>query len=305
MADAEFKNRFSWSKSRDSVFNECHREYYYTYYGYWGGWDFFADEQVKQLYVLKNLKNRYTWLGEIVHGSIKQIIKEVRNGLKPDLYTHLARLHQRIELEFNDSLNGLYKKRPKKILGLFEHEYGVPVSKGEWDEISDNAEECVTNFFNSDVFQYLQSINPSNYLMIEDFGTFDFEGTTIWVKLDLALKEGNNLLIFDWKTGKVRQVDMDVQLACYGLYCSEKFGYLPENILCKRYNVFLNTLDEFNINPELIFDVKDYMTKSISSMKNILADEENNTAHVDDFKVTPDDEICKHCHFKKVCSKWV
>lgn len=299
----EFKNRFSWSRSRDELFNRCHREYYYHYYGYWGGWDSLVDKRVRQLYVLRNLKNRHMWLGTTAHSSIKQMIKEVQNGQNPDLYNHIARLHNRIEREFNESSTGLYKKFPKYKLGLFEHEYELPISKDEWKETTDNAEKCLTIFFNSDVFQYIQSVDPSNYLIIEKLDNFDFEGTTVWVGLDFALKDGDNLLIFDWKTGKVRRVEMDVQLACYSLYALEKFGYLPENIVCKRYNVFLDVVDDFKISSELISGVKNYMRGSISSMKNLLVDVGENIAREDDFEVTQDNSTCKSCNFRKVCSK--
>ena len=57
---ADFKNEFSWSYSRDNLFQECKREYYYNYYGSWGGWEKNkADEITRTLYVLKNLQNRW------------------------------------------------------------------------------------------------------------------------------------------------------------------------------------------------------------------------------------------------------
>ena len=61
-----FKNEFSWSISRDRVFQTCPRQYYFNYYGYWGGWEINAPQRVKQIYVLKQLKNRYMWSGEKV-----------------------------------------------------------------------------------------------------------------------------------------------------------------------------------------------------------------------------------------------
>jgi len=53
-----FKNEFSWSISRDRVFQTCPRQYYFNYYGYWGGWETDAPERTRQIYVLKQLKNR-------------------------------------------------------------------------------------------------------------------------------------------------------------------------------------------------------------------------------------------------------
>jgi hypothetical protein len=31
------ENKFNWSVSRDGVFQECPRRYYFQYYGSWGG----------------------------------------------------------------------------------------------------------------------------------------------------------------------------------------------------------------------------------------------------------------------------
>jgi hypothetical protein len=35
---AEFKNEFSWSKTRDEVFKACPHQYWFAYHGYWNGW---------------------------------------------------------------------------------------------------------------------------------------------------------------------------------------------------------------------------------------------------------------------------
>jgi hypothetical protein len=42
------KNEFSWSISRNKVFQTCPRQYYFNYYGYWGGWELDAAERTKQ-----------------------------------------------------------------------------------------------------------------------------------------------------------------------------------------------------------------------------------------------------------------
>ena len=50
----ELTNEFSWSKSRDEIFQTCPRQYYFNYYGYWGGWQKDAPERIRQIYLLKN-----------------------------------------------------------------------------------------------------------------------------------------------------------------------------------------------------------------------------------------------------------
>jgi len=55
---SSFKNEFSWSISRDRVFQTCSRQYYFNYYGYWGEWEINVPQRVKQIYVLKQLNIR-------------------------------------------------------------------------------------------------------------------------------------------------------------------------------------------------------------------------------------------------------
>ena len=76
-----FKNKFSSSISRDRVFQTCPRQYYLNYYGYWGGWEINAPQRVKQIYVLKQLKNRYMWAGAKVHDCIERTLINLRRGI--------------------------------------------------------------------------------------------------------------------------------------------------------------------------------------------------------------------------------
>ena len=79
---AEFKNEFSWSKTRDEVFRTCPRQYWFAYYGYWNGWREDAPERDHQIYLLKNLKNRHAWAGEKVHECIERSLSNLRRGIK-------------------------------------------------------------------------------------------------------------------------------------------------------------------------------------------------------------------------------
>jgi hypothetical protein len=78
----EFKNEFSWSKTRDEVFKTCPRQYWFAYYGYWNGWLDKVPERTRQIYVLKNLKNRHMWAGEKVHECIQRSLYNIRRGIK-------------------------------------------------------------------------------------------------------------------------------------------------------------------------------------------------------------------------------
>src|SRR5213595_837965 len=80
-AMAELANEFSWSRSRDGAFQECKRKYYYHYYGAWGGWDAAASEEVRRLYILKQLASRQQWAGRVVHDAIEMALHAFAQGL--------------------------------------------------------------------------------------------------------------------------------------------------------------------------------------------------------------------------------
>jgi len=300
----KLENIFSWSKSRDALFNECRRKYYYNHYGFWGGWEDSADRRTRQIYVLKNLQSRYVWLGSVVHEYIHQLLDQVRYGHDVDLYRLCGRLKKTMEQDFRNSETGRYVKYPKirgRRYGLFEHEYDFFLSKQEWGEVFGDAELCVTNFFNSDLFRYIKSVDVENWLPLERLQCFDFEGTRVYVKLDFALRDGEKLIIFDWKTGRVRDIDADIQLACYALYSKEKWGIDPEDIVCKTYNLRIDKVDDYEINDGVIERTRDYMRDSIKSMKELLYDVGGNVAREEDFVMREDRNKCKYCNFKKMC----
>ena len=191
---AEFKNNFSWSKSRDGIFKSCKRKYYYNYYGSWGGWDFNSDRKTRQIYILKNLQSRHMWLGSIVHEFIEAILTKALHEHETNFYRLSGWMRKTMHRDFENSEKGLYTKYPKihgRTYGLLEHEYSIFVSNDERKEIFENAQKCLTNFYNSDTFNYIQSVDRKNWLPIESMRTFDFEGTNVYVVIDFAMWGGN------------------------------------------------------------------------------------------------------------------
>lgn len=296
----EFKNSFSWSKSRDDLFQECKRKYYYNHYGSWGGWNL-ADRRAREIYILKNLKTRQMWLGEVVHSAVEEILKSLRVRPEVPLGITLNNLRRRMTEDLESSKKGLYRMRPKRQCGLFEHEYKSDIPDSEWNQILKNAQRMVTNFVSSDLFQYLKSTDANDWLPIEEMQSFKFEEVPVFLKIDFAMKDGEKLIIYDWKTGKTTEIGGDIQLGCYSLYASEKWGASADNIIVKKYN--LSTNEELNaeMNSERIGEVKEYIRNSIKLMNDSLHDKENNKAREEDFPETEDISKCKYCNFKKIC----
>jgi len=297
---SDFKNEFSWSKSRDDLFNKCKRKYYFNHYGSWGGWDINALEKTRELYILKNLISKEMWIGQVVHNIIKSMLFQLKLGNEVSLDYTLKLLREKLNKDYYNSITKQYKKDPKRIVGLFEHEYDLLISKDEWGEVFKKAEKCIINFYNSDVYRKVKSTLINNWLFLEDFLNFDFENTKIYLSIDFAIKEGNNIILYDWKTGRERDTDRNIQLACYALFILHRWDIPPEKIIAKVYNIAIDKEDGFVIDSKLISKIKDYMRKSINEMKGLLKDKENNIAIEENFSLN-EGQFCSWCNFKKIC----
>ncbi len=298
------KNKFSWSKSRDEQFRECQRQYYYHRYGYWGGWESSADTRTRQLYVLKNLKTRYMWVGEIVHHTIENFLKNFQKTGEAKTEFYLSDLTDRMRREFRASRSRLYRSDPKKNLGLFEHEYEQPISDEKWSSLHDEARRCFTNFANIVFPKMAKPIPLKDWLLIETLQEFFFEETTIYVKVDFAYRDQEGIKIVDWKTGRSEDVDNEIQLDCYGLFSRDYFKVPStsiKTIVC-NINTGKETVREM-FEAKMDF-AKHYIRNSIAAMKRVLIDPEKNEAREEDFPFTENEQTCRFCNFKKVCPKW-
>src|SRR3989442_13976910 len=76
----EIANEFSWSRSRDHTFQDCRRRYFYHYYGSWGGGDAGGPEDIRRLYILKQLASRQQWAGRGVHDAIEMAFPAFAGG---------------------------------------------------------------------------------------------------------------------------------------------------------------------------------------------------------------------------------
>jgi len=300
---AEFENTFSWSKTRDDLFQDCRRKYYYNHYGFWGGWTLAADKRTREIYILKNLKTRHMWLGEVVHCAVEEILNGLRVKPAVALNITLNNLRRRMKEDLESSKKALYRMRPKRKCGLFEHEYGFDIPESEWNQILKNAQAMVTSFVHSDLFHYLKSTDANDWLPIEEMQSFRFEETPVFLKIDFALRQGDNLVIYDWKTGKMGEIGEDIQLGCYSLYASEKWNANPGNIIVKKYNLSTGKGLEAKMDGQKIENIKDYIRNSIKNMKQALHNPESNSAREKDFPKTEDAKKCAYCNFKKICQQ--
>lgn len=337
-----FKNEFSWSKSRDGLFNECKRKYFFNHYGFWNGWIASEDDRVKQIYYLKKLATKELWMGSVVHGVIEFVLKRFRAGEEIGLNHALVILKKRMESDFAMSKLGGYTGFNSKAHRFFEDEYGIEISGEAKKDLFDKAELCLRNFFNSDIFMDIRNTPIEDWVTLEDFLSFEFNGTRVYLSIDFAMKKGfasghdsspikspsrspfrddpagpddlggpddpvgpsepNKIVLYDWKTGGERKSDYELQLSLYALYIAEKFGIMPENIEAKMFYLAIDKVDDFYIDSNKLEETKSYISASILEMKKLLSDIGDNEAIEEKFCKT-EGYWCSRCSFRKVCFK--
>ena len=298
-----FKNEFSWSISRDRIFQTCPRQYYFNYYGYWGGWEINAPQRVKQIYVLKQLKNSYMWAGEKVHDCIERTLTNLQRGISVlDVDQIVDITLSQMREEFRSSREKRYHIKPKTC-ALFEHEYDVPISAGDWKKIAGNMEQCLRNFYSSETFNMLKELPRRMWLEVEDFSSFNMNNTKIWAVLDCSFRtEDGGVTIIDWKTGRKMSEDVSMQLSCYAMYAMDKWGVDPENVKLIEYNLFTNHGSEFNVGASEIENTKTYIAGSIADMQSLLLNVGENVAKDEAaFQKVEDERVRADCNFRRVC----
>ena len=301
---SELKNEFSWSKTREEVLKTCPRQYWFFYHGYWNGWLVNAPERTRQIYVLKSLKNRHMWAGEKIHECIQRSLNNVRRGIKVLRVDEIVSITlDQMRAEFRSSKSKNYWKNPKSC-GLFEHEYEVEVSDEEWKEVAGNVETCLRKFYASDIYDGLKSHAKEGWLEVEEFPFFYLDRTKISLVIDCAIKEGEGIYIYDWKTGESLSEDLSIQLGCYALYAMEKWNVPPESLSVIEYNLSFDKSSWFSVSQDEIKKVKGSINGSIKDMQSLLIDRSNNIPTEEDrFSKIEDEHITSRCNFRKVCKK--
>jgi CRISPR/Cas system-associated exonuclease Cas4 (RecB family) len=299
------RNEFSWSTSRDSKFRFCLRAYYYNYYGSWGGWEVDCDKETREAYILKQLKAGKMWAGGKVHEAISHVLTELQTGEEVSLEEATDTTIEEMRREWRLSSKKIYRENPKSC-ALFDHEYEINRSDGYWKSLAEDVRACIRNFFGSEHYRQIKEIDPAQWLIIDEPSfdkekvTFDFEGDTVFAKIDFAWKDDGVAHIIDWKTGKSLSDGDNAQFHCYGLFAMEKWGFPIENVRAFESNLYIPDTQEVEVDGGKIDQFKDYMRKGIVEMKALLVDVENNIADKERFPKN-EGKTCKWCNFYRLC----
>jgi PD-(D/E)XK nuclease superfamily len=306
---ANFTNDFSWSKSRHEKFKECLRAYYFFYYRSWGGWESRAPAEVRELYLLKKLGNRYTWAGSVVHDAIKDALLDMRAGRPVDPAKVEAQARKLMREDFLHSRDKAYRTQRyrKAFSGLVEHEYDEPVTDEAWKQNWETVRAALAWFFDSRWPALARGLKPAQWLEVDagaDFSSFTLDGVKVFAIPDFAyLEEDGSPVVVDWKTGKARD-GYDEQVLGYSLYVSQRYKLPLEKV--KASLVYLNDGVEqrVQVDRDAVEGFKARFAESVARMREVLADPATNTPRDESsFPPTEDLNVCARCAFRRPCGR--
>jgi hypothetical protein len=256
--------QFSWSTSRQTIYDNCPRQYWYQYYGYWGGWSdreykkHRYEDDARQIYFLKNRKNIPAWTGDIAHRWIGELISG-SSSLHEAKQSSESEAREAWEASSakanNKKIQGTMKPKDHLFLEHLDEDPDEDHLADSIDAICESLESIEENGLPQ---QYNEAIGSGRYAFSEntipddDWDTMSIQipiredSVKVFTKLDCVIETKQNTFeILDWKTGRPpSDTSLTFQLRLYTLWLHEKLGRLPrprlpEDCRIEAYAVYL------------------------------------------------------------------
>jgi CRISPR/Cas system-associated exonuclease Cas4 (RecB family) len=296
---------WSWSQTRDAIFKDCARKYYFHYYASHNGWLREASEESKFAYRLKQLANLYILFGDALHQLVERILRESldKHDLSFNQDNFIYQLRNYLNRAFMESKNvEKWIRAPKRSMMLHEIYYEGNLPKNRIAIINERINQCGANLQNSKSLQELL-LADNKILEIEELYAFLVEGHKVYVKIDVLFhaQTDDQWIIVDWKTGHKDEGNED-QLLLYAMFLKQKYDVPYEKIEIRLEYLLTGQRNTFLIDGEKVERMKTKVLKSINEMKTLLEDEQKNKPlPMEKFPVMPTKLKCKSCNYRAIC----
>lgn len=318
-------NEFGWSISREAMFDECRRRYYFHYYLSWGGWEAGAPRIAQAAFRLKRLVSLALWRGQLVHYVATKVLASLRAKGRIPAFEDVRRYTlERFETQLAFSREGRYRTEPKKRggelnidwLALFEHEYGRGIDPERLERARGECVEAMRALLESPILARIAETDPDGWAIENiDLGefaqVFDFEGARVFAKTDFMFRGNDGAFnIVDWKTFSGARGGEDdggrarVQLGVYGYYAAAVLGEPLERIRLVEVNLLDNARETaWDAGPGDIDLFREHIRSGIGRLSSVLAggDIARNEPLPPRFFPVIDNGRCRYCNFYRIC----
>lgn len=296
---------WSYSLTRDRVFQECLRKYYYHYYASHNGW---LTESASELqiaaYRLKQLTNLYLHFGLSVHSICANAVTQwQKEGVVPSYATLNQRLRKMLNQAYLESRDkDAWRLRPNRRFMLAEMYYDGVLEQEEVAIIRERMRLCLENFLQSQTLMELTRGEAADIIEMEQLNSFVVHASKVYVSIDLLYRRPDGTwVIVDWKTGKEAPHDEE-QLVLYALYVKETYGVPLERLELKTEYLLTGDTRAFQVKGQDIEVTVEKIGKRMEQMKRCLDDADRNRPKpMSRFTPQPSPGKCRRCHFREIC----
>jgi len=294
----------AWSATRARTFQECRRKYYYRYHLAPLGRAPEAPPDARTAHQVKDLVGLEAWVGDLVHQVIGLAFGHWRAGRTYSEELAVAEAFSRLSRQFRDSATywgahpDAFPRRPV-LLDLHYHGDGS-LSRQRAAELKERAAASLRAFFRSELARRIRGAGSAGWLPIDRNAAARLGDVLVLVKPDFAFRDGDLLVIVDWKTGAADPFWEVVQLTCYALYAAEKWHTPLERIEPQIVHLYPHfRVSDAEYTPASVRDVRNFILESQAEMGELL--------HLDgppvaaQFSVAEDSRVCGWCSFRGLC----
>lgn len=217
----------TWSRSHSKMLRTCKRQWFYDKMLNWQGWLDSAPERRQGAYMLKQVTTFPAFCGTIIHDLIDDSLIEIKED-RADLDGLVREAMRRFEIAWDQSIEGRWKRAPKKCVNFYEHLYGFEPDKHEAFTTTESlAKRCLSALL--DEFDFANKLRTrwsevhtftfGNYAAIP---VFYVAGAKVHALPDfVGVRHDGVVELLDWKTGREHSVDRN-QIAFYYLTARER-----------------------------------------------------------------------------------
>ncbi|MBP7653531.1 hypothetical protein KA977_08915 [Candidatus Dependentiae bacterium] len=281
---------FLWSITRDQIFNECKRKYYYQYIAAYNE----NSGQISDLWKLKKLENRFLIRSKILKYSIYQILKNL-----------MFQEEKGLEYYLRDAVKNFKVAVNKERMDNFENYYGIG-EKTDYTEIFYEMHTLLENFYKSDSYMMLKNKKLLNCIFPCETHNVDYvtvAGKQIEGQADLIYISSDETMIFNWavrKPSKKFETNIskndEIRAVISYLFCEKNyFISCLDDVKYYLVNLYQTFSSEIKITQKVIDDIRNYIRISISKMQ--MAESND----IETFSKIKNKKICNFCNYKKIC----
>lgn len=284
-----YSNILGWSVSRYDVFNNCKRQYFYSYYA-----KFDKEIPLEKITGLKALTSFALEVGNIVHDVIRDLLLRLQKSSKPINKKNFIKYAMKMTEDYCAA---------KTFAEVY---YGQKQTLTARD-IFPAVNKILENFLQSEKLKWIfeTALNSNENWIIEPagFGETRINGYKAYCKVDFLIPADNKIFILDWKTGKQDIVKHSKQLTGYSLWAGYHFETPAEDILPAI--VYLSpAYSEYciKVTGEILDNFKKQVEEETKQMYEYLQNINDNIPKPkEEFKKTENGFFCKYCNYREIC----